>query len=259
MTIQVIIGILLPFLGTTLGAMLVFFMKKEITPAISKGVSGFAGGVMTAASVFSLLIPAMEFNASLGRYSFLPASVGFVIGVVTLLLLDSIIPRLRKSSGEEGVKSQLGKNAMITLAVGIHNFPEGMAIGVVYAGLLACDGMVSASGALALSLGIAIQNLPEGAIISMPLKSEGRSKLSAFLIGVSTAVIELLGALIMIWASRLFSPLLPYVLGFAAGAMIFVVVEELVPDNTCSEGKNIGSVMFGVGFLLMMILDVATS
>ena len=257
MTLQITIGILIPFFGTVLGGACVFFMKKGVPPSVDRAISGFAGGVMTAASVFSLLLPAIERSASLERFAFLPASVGFAVGVLFLLLADVIIPHLHFGGKTEGPKSRLGRNMMLTLAVGIHNFPEGMAVGVVYASLLIGSTPTEYAGALALSIGIAVQNFPEGAIISMPLKAGGMSKIRAFSVSFLSGVVEPLGALLMIAAAKLFLPILPYVLGFAAGAMVFAVVEELMPGSEVGGHKNASTVMFAFGFVLMMALDIA--
>ena len=256
MNIEVIYGILIPFAGTTLGAAGVFFMKKELSDLVQRALTGFAAGVMVAASVWSLLIPAMEQSESLGRLAFLPAAVGFWIGILFLLLLDHIIPHLHRNSEKaEGPKSKLARTTM--LAVTLHNIPEGMAVGVVYAGYLTGNTKITAMGALALSIGIAIQNFPEGAIISMPLRAEGMKKSKAFVGGTLSGIVEPISAAITILAAGLIVPALPYLLSFAAGAMIYVVVEELIPEMSTGEHSNIGTLFFGVGFCLMMILDVA--
>ena len=255
---QVILGLLLPFFGTTAGAACVFVMKKSLNPLVQKGLMGFAAGVMTAASVWSLLIPAMERSEHLGKWSFVPAVAGFFLGVGFLLLLDRLIPHLHRSSNTaEGVRSGISRTAMLVLAVTLHNIPEGMAVGVVYAGSLSGDMQLSASAALALSLGIAIQNFPEGAIISMPMKSEGMGRLKAFGCGVLSGVAEPLGALLTLLISGLMIPALPYCLSFAAGAMLYVVVEELIPEMAQGRHSNVGTVLFALGFGLMMTLDVA--
>ena len=251
-------GIMIPFAGTALGAGCVFFMKKEIHPALQRALTGFAAGVMVAASVWSLLIPAMNQAAAMGRLAFLPAVVGFLAGMGFLLLLDHIIPHLHMNSDEaEGPRSHLKKTTMLVLAVTLHNIPEGMAVGVVYAGWLTGSAEITLMGALALSLGIAIQNFPEGAIISMPLRSGGVGKGRSFLYGVLSGIVEPLGALATILAAGLVVPLLPYLLSFAAGAMLYVVVEELIPEMSQGEHSNIGTITFAVGFCLMMTLDVA--
>ena len=251
-------GALIPFLGTSLGAGCVFFMKKSLSDTVQRALTGFAAGVMVAASVWSLLIPAIERSAGMGKLSFLPAVLGFWVGVLFLLALDHIIPHLHANSGQpEGPKSQLRRTTMMVLAVTLHNIPEGMAVGVVYAGYLAGDGQITAAGALALSLGIAIQNFPEGAIISMPLRAEGMKKSRAFAGGVLSGAVEPIGAVLTILAAGLIVPALPYLLSFAAGAMLYVVVEELIPEMSQGRHSNIGTVFFAVGFSVMMLLDVA--
>lgn len=258
MTAQIIRGLLLPFLGTSLGAACVFFMRGKLHVLLQRALTGFAAGVMTAASVWSLLIPAIEQSEGLGRLSFLPAVVGFLIGILFLLLLDRLIPHLHMNSSEaEGPKCSLSKTTMLVLAVTLHNLPEGMAVGVVYAGLLYGSAEITAAGALALSLGIAIQNFPEGAIISMPLKAEGVRKSRAFFYGVLSGAAEPLGAALTIFAAGMLVPAMPYLLSFAAGAMLYVVVEELIPEMSAGEHSNVGTILFAVGFAVMMILDVA--
>ena len=251
-------GILIPFLGTSLGAACVFFMKKTLSDMVQRSLTGFAAGVMVAASVWSLLIPAMEQSAGMGKLSFVPAVVGFWIGILFLLGLDHIVPHLHVKSGQtEGPKSQLRRTTMMVLAVTLHNIPEGMAVGVVYAGYLSGSAQITAAGALALSLGIAIQNFPEGAIISMPLRAEGMKKGKAFCGGVLSGVVEPIGAVLTILAAQLVVPALPYLLSFAAGAMLYVVVEELIPEMSQGSHSNIGTLFFAVGFSVMMMLDVA--
>ena len=251
-------GILIPFLGTSLGAACVFFMKKNLSDMVQRSLTGFAAGVMVAASVWSLLIPAMEQSAGMGKLSFVPALVGFWIGILFLLGLDHIVPHLHVKSGQtEGPKSQLRRTTMMVLAVTLHNIPEGMAVGVVYAGYLSGSAQITAAGALALSLGIAIQNFPEGAIISMPLRAEGMKKGKAFCGGVLSGVVEPIGAVLTILAAQLVVPALPYLLSFAAGAMLYVVVEELIPEMSQGSHSNIGTLFFAVGFSIMMMLDVA--
>ena len=251
-------GILIPFLGTSLGAACVFFMKKTLSDMVQRALTGFAAGVMVAASVWSLLIPAMEQSAGMGKLSFVPAVVGFWIGILFLLGLDHIVPHLHVKSGQtEGPKSQLRRTTMMVLAVTLHNIPEGMAVGVVYAGYLSGSAQITAAGALALSLGIAIQNFPEGAIISMPLRAEGMKKGKAFCGGVLSGVVEPIGAVLTILAAQLVVPALPYLLSFAAGAMLYVVVEELIPEMSQGSHSNIGTLFFAVGFSIMMMLDVA--
>lgn len=258
MYVQVIKGLLLPFLGTMLGSACVFFMKKEMNQNIQRIFTGFAGGVMVAASIWSLLIPAMEQAENMGKFSFIPAVVGFWAGVLFLLLLDHIIPHLHLDSDmAEGPKSSLSKSAKLVLAVTLHNIPEGMAVGVVYAAILAGNTDISLTGAIALSLGIAIQNFPEGAIISMPLHSRGEGKIKAFVSGALSGIVEPIGAVITILAAGFVTPILPYLLSFAAGAMIYVVVEELVPEMSAGKHSNIGTLCFALGFTLMLALDVA--
>lgn len=255
---DVFYGILIPFLGTSLGAASVFFLKQSLGDHVQRALTGFAAGVMVAASIWSLLIPAMEQSASLGRLSFFPAAAGFWLGILFLLLLDHIIPHLHRNSEEaEGPHSKLQRTTMMVLAVTLHNIPEGMAVGVVYAGYLSGTAQITAAGALALSLGIAIQNFPEGAIISMPLRAEGMSKSRSFWGGVLSGIVEPIGAVLTILAASVIVPALPYLLSFAAGAMMYVVVEELIPEMSQGEHSNIGTVFFAVGFSLMMVLDVA--
>ena len=251
-------GILIPFAGTTLGAAGVFFMKKQLSRKVQRALTGFAGGVMVAASIWSLLIPAINQCAGKGRWAFLPAFIGFWLGILFLLLLDKIIPHLHMNAEQaEGLKSKAKKTTMMVLAVTLHNIPEGMAVGVVYAGLLSGSAEITAGGALALAIGIAIQNFPEGAIISMPLHAEGKSKGKAFLGGTLSGAVEPIGALLTVLFAGLFVPAMPYLLSFAAGAMIYVVVEELIPEMSVGEHSNVGVVMFALGFTVMMALDVA--
>ena len=255
---ETFLGIMIPFLGTTLGAACVFFMKKSLGDLVQRSLAGFAAGVMVAASIWSLLIPAIEQSEDMGKLSFLPAFIGFWSGVLFLLLLDRLIPHLHVGSEQaEGPKSKLGRTTMMVLAVTLHNIPEGMAVGVVYAGFLSGNTQITAASALALSLGIAIQNFPEGAIISMPLRAEGESKGRAFLDGVLSGVVEPIGAVLTILAAQLVIPALPYLLSFAAGAMLYVVVEELIPEMSQGRHSNLGTVFFAVGFSVMMTLDVA--
>ena len=251
-------GILIPFLGTSLGAACVFFMKKTLSDTVQRALTGFAAGVMVAASVWSLLIPAIEQSVGMGKFAFVPAVVGFYVGMLFLLLLDHVIPHLHQNSSEaEGPKSQLARTTMMVLAVTLHNIPEGMAVGVVYAGYLSGQAQITAAGALALSLGIAIQNFPEGAIISMPLHAEGMGKGRAFADGVLSGIVEPIGAVLTVLAARMIVPALPYLLSFAAGAMLYVVVEELIPEMSQGRHSNIGTICFALGFGLMMVLDVA--
>lgn len=250
--------VLLPFLGTALGAACVFFLKGAMSDHLQRALSGFAAGVMVAASVWSLLIPALEQAEAMGKWSFVPAVVGFWIGILFLLILDRLIPHLHRNAEQaEGPKSHLQRTTMLVLAVTLHNIPEGMAVGVVYAGFAAGNSGISAMGVLALALGIAIQNFPEGAIISMPLRAEGVKKSKAFSYGVLSGLAEPVGALLTIAAASVLVPALPYLLSFAAGAMLYVVVEELIPEMSAGEHSNIGTVFFAVGFSIMMILDVA--
>ena len=256
---ETFLGIMIPFLGTALGSACVFFMKKSLGNLVQRALAGFAAGVMVAASIWSLLIPAIEQSEGMGKLSFLPAFIGFWIGVLFLLLLDHLIPHLHVGSNQaEGPKSRLGRTTMMVLAVTLHNIPEGMAVGVMYAGFLAGNAQITAASALVLSLGIAIQNFPEGAIISMPLQAEGESKGKAFFGGVLSGVVEPIGAVLTILAAQLvIPPALPYFLSFAAGAMLYVVVEELIPEMSQGKHSNIGTVFFAVGFSVMMTLDVA--
>ena len=258
--LNTIAGVMIPFVGTSLGSAMVFFLKDKINDKVQKALLGFAAGVMMAASVWSLLRPSMDMSgeAGMGKLSFLPAVVGLAIGVFFLLFMDRHIPHLHlDSESPEGPSTSLGKTAMMILAVVIHNVPEGMAVGVVFAGLGEANSMTLA-GAFALSLGIAIQNFPEGAIISMPLKANaGMKKGKAFVYGVLSGAVEPIGAILTILISGILIPILPYLLSFAAGAMIYVVVEELIPESAEGEHSNIGTIGFALGFAVMMILDVA--
>ena len=255
---NIFIGLMIPFLGTTLGSAMVFFMRKEMKAGVQKFLSGFAAGVMVAASVWSLLIPAMEMSEPMGKLAFVPAAVGFLAGIGFLLALDELIPHLHINEEKpEGVHAALKKTTMLVLAVTLHNIPEGMAVGVVFAGMMTDNAQITLSGALALSIGIAIQNFPEGAIISLPLKSEGAGKNKAFLLGALSGAVEPAGALLTVRLYRFIVPALPYLLAFAAGAMIYVVVEELIPEASEGEHSNIGTIGFAAGFTIMMILDVA--
>lgn len=251
-------GILIPFLGTSLGAACVFFMKHDMSERLSRILTGFAAGVMVAASIWSLLIPAMEQSEVMGKFAFVPAVAGFWGGILFLLLLDHIIPHLhRYSVSAEGPKSRLQRTTMMVLAVTLHNIPEGMAVGVVYAGYLAGNAKITVAEAMALSIGIAIQNFPEGAIISMPLRAEGMKVSKAFAGGVLSGIVEPVGAMLTILAAGYIVPALPYLLSFAAGAMIYVVVEELIPEMSQGEHSDLGTIFFAVGFTVMMSLDVA--
>ena len=255
---NIILGIMIPFAGTTLGAACVYFMKKGIRQNVEKGLLGFASGVMVAASVWSLLIPSMNLSADLGRLAFLPAVTGFFCGILFLLFLYGHVPHLHIGCDEpEGPSCTLKKNTMLVLAVTLHNIPEGMAVGVMFAGLLTANSGITLAGAFALSVGIAIQNFPEGAIISLPLKGEGMSSNRAFLYGTLSGVVEPVAALLTVLLYRVLAPVLPYLLAFAAGAMMYVVVEELIPETAEGEHSNIGTIGFAVGFALMMMLDVA--
>ncbi len=255
---NVLLGILIPFIGTTLGSSLVFFMKNKINDKIQKFLLGFAAGVMIAASVWSLLLPSMNMAKEQGLVEWIPACVGFLLGILFLLLLDIIIPHLHVSSTKpEGLKSNFKKTTMFFLAVTLHNIPEGMAAGVVFAGVLLDNVGLSFAGALALSIGIAIQNFPEGAIISIPLKAEGFSKPKAFFYGVLSGIVEPIAALITILLTNLVVPILPYLLSFAAGAMIYAVVEELIPESQQGKHTNLGTIGVALGFVVMMVLDTA--
>ena len=251
-------GLMIPFLGTALGAACVFFMKAQLNERVERGLQGFAAGVMTAASVWSLLIPAIERSEGYGSLSFLPAAVGFWLGILFLLALDHLIPHLHTFADKaEGPESTLTRTTMLILAVTLHNIPEGMAVGVVFAGYLSGDVGITWGSAMALALGIAIQNFPEGAIISMPMHANGDSKMRSFLGGMLSGLVEPIGAVLTIFFMSIVVPALPYLLSFAAGAMIYVVVEELIPETSVGEHSNLGTLTFAVGFSVMMILDVA--
>ena len=255
---EVIKGLLIPFLGTSLGAACVLFMRREMHDTIRKALTGFAAGVMVAASIWSLILPSIQQSEQMGRFAFVPAVIGFWIGVLFLLLLDTVTPHMHMNSETpEGPQSNLKKTTKLVLAVTLHNIPEGMAVGVVYAGVLADSTEMTMLGALALSIGIAIQNFPEGAIISMPLHSQGMGRGQACLYGILSGAVEPVAALITILLSGLLIPVLPYFLSFAAGAMLYVVVEELIPEMSEGKHSNIGTLMFAAGFSIMMILDVA--
>ena len=255
---QIFVGIMIPFLGTAAGAFCVFFLRQAMAPRMQKALLGFASGVMVAASVWSLLIPAMDMSAGMGRLAFLPAAAGLLLGIGFLLFLDHAVPHLHMDAKEpEGPKGQWKKSTMLVLAVTLHNIPEGMAVGVAFAGLMAEEGAaITLAGALALSLGIAIQNFPEGAIISLPLK-EAAGKKKAFLYGMLSGIVEPIGAACMILLSDYLGPFLPYFLALAAGAMLYVVVEELIPESAEGAHSNVGTIGFALGFVVMMILDVA--
>ena len=255
---NIAIGLLIPFLGTTLGSAMVFLMKNKMNTKVQKLLLGFASGVMIAASIWSLITPSIEMAEEQGIVSWIPAAIGFLFGIIFLLVLDSIIPHLHLNSKKpEGIKAKLKNTTMMVLAVTLHNIPEGMAVGVVFAGVLAQNTTITLAGAFALSIGIAIQNFPEGAIISMPLKNEGMSKPKAFLYGTLSGIVEPIGAIITILLTGIVTPILPYLLSFAAGAMIYVVVEELIPAAQVGEHSNIGTIGVAIGFVIMMILDVA--
>lgn len=252
------IGLLIPFLGTTLGAATVFLMRNRMNPKVEKLLLGFASGVMIAASVWSLLIPSINMAIEQNKLAWMPAAIGFIFGIVFLLILDSLIPHLHLNNNKpEGIKAKLKKTTMMVFAVTLHNIPEGMAVGVTFAGAIIGNTGITMAGAFALALEIAIQNFPEGAIISMPLKSEGMSKPKAFLYGTLSGIVEPIGAVITILLTNAVVPILPYLLSFAAGAMIYVVVEELIPESQSGEHSNIGTIGVTIGFVIMMILDVA--
>lgn len=253
----VIIGLLIPFIGTIIGAAFVFFMKDEMSPRLQKTLLGFASGVMVAASVWSLLIPAMDMEAHKGAWSVVPASIGFLAGIGFLLVLDDITPHLHIGTDKpEGPRSHLSRTVMLALAVTIHNLPEGMAVGVVFAGAGQGLANISITSAIAVSLGIAIQNIPEGAIISMPMRAAGNSKWRSFMIGSLSGAVEPIGGLAVILLASMLTPLLPYMLAFAAGAMFYVVVEELIPEASEGQHSNLSTIGFAIGFVLMMVLDV---
>ncbi len=253
----IIIGLLLPFLGTILGASLVFLLKKEVKPRISKALLGFAAGVMLAASIWSLLIPSIELAGAQGNIAWLPAVIGFLAGMTFLLLLDTVIPHLHHNAQEyEGKGKELKKKTMLIFAITLHNIPEGLAVGVALAGVMSGNNHMTISSALVLSMGIALQNFPEGAIVSMPLKEEGKSKTKAFMWGTISGVVEPIAALLAIFLMKLFVPILPYLLAFAAGAMIYVIVEELIPETQVGKHSNIGTIGLAIGFILMMVLDI---
>ena len=255
---QLFIGLIIPFFGTLLGSAMVFFMRDTINEKVEKALLGFAAGVMVAASVWSLLIPSLDMTAEHGGIGWLPATVGLMLGVIFLLVLDMVIPHLHLNSDEpEGPHTKIKKTTMMVLAVTLHNIPEGMAVGVTLAAAMANGSGITMAAAIALSVGIAIQNFPEGAIVSMPLKSEGKSKSKAFLLGTLSGIVEPVAGFITILLTSLVVPVLPYLLSFAAGAMLYVVVEELIPESQIGKHSNIGTLGFAVGFALMMVLDVA--
>ena len=252
MTTTIIVGLLIPLLGTMLGSAFVFFMKDEMSARLQKTLLGFASGVMVAASVWSLLIPAMEMKADSGAWSVVPAAVGFLMGIGFLLLIDEHIG----TDKPEGIKSHLSKTAMLALAVTIHNLPEGMAVGVVFAGAENGSSHISLAAAISVSLGIDIQNIPEGAIISMPMRAAGNSRWKSFVLGSLSGVVEPIGAIAVLLLASLLMPALPYMLAFAAGAMFYVVVEELIPEASSGQHSNLSTIGFAIGFVLMMVLDV---
>ena len=252
-----LIGLLIPFLGTVLGSAFVFFMKKDMPMLLQKALLGFASGVMVAASVWSLLIPSIEMSSDAGKGAVIPAVIGFLLGMAFLLFIDYITPHLHIGDDHpEGPRSKLSRTAMLSLAVTIHNLPEGMAVGVVLAGALQSNLGISAAGALAMSIGIAIQNIPEGAIISMPMRAEGNSRMRSFILGSLSGIVEPLGGLLVVLLASFMTPVLPYMLAFAAGAMMYVVIEELIPETSEGEHSNLGTIGFALGFALMMVLDV---
>ena len=252
------LGLMIPFVGTMLGAAMVFLMRNKINNKVEKVLLGFASGVMVAASVWSLLIPSIDMAREQKIIAWVPATVGFILGIIFLLILDNIIPHLHiKSKEPEGIKSKLGKSMMMVLAVTLHNIPEGMAVGVALTGAVSGNNSITMAGAIALSVGIAIQNFPEGAIISMPLKEEGNSKAKSFLYGTLSGIVEPIGGFLTVLLTSLVVPILPYLLSFAAGAMIYVVVEELIPESQIGKHSDLGTIGFALGFVIMMILDVA--
>ena len=254
---DILIGLLIPFLGTSLGSGCVYLLKGKLKRNTERILQGFAAGVMTAASVWSLLIPAMEQSEHLGRMAFLPSLVGLALGIAFMLVLDEVVPHMHLDESEEGMRSAISKTGKMLLAVTIHNIPEGMAVGVLYAGLLSGSSGISAAGALALSLGIAIQNFPEGAIISMPLRANGEGVHRSFLLGVLSGAVEPVAGGLTILALNAVVPAMPYLLSFAAGAMIYVVVEELIPEMSEGVHSNLGTIFFAAGFAVMMALDTS--
>ena len=256
---SVLLGLLIPFIGTTAGAACVFLLKDELKPKIQKFLLGFASGVMVAASVWSLLIPAMNMAEPMGKLAFIPAAAGVLLGMAFLLILDKTIPHLHLGSDTpEGPEKKLDRATMMLFAVTLHNIPEGMAVGVVFAGIVSGSGEMTAAGAIALAIGIAIQNFPEGAVISLPLKSEtGMKSGKAFMYGMLSGIVEPVAAFVTVLLADMITPILPYVLAFAAGSMLYVVVEELIPEASEGDHSNIGTIAFALGFVLMMVLDVA--
>lgn len=255
---EILQGIIIPFIGTLSGAACVYFLKNELSTFLQRSLSGFAAGVMIAASVWSLIIPAIDQSEWMGKLSFIPAFIGFWLGVLFLLFLDHAIPHIHAATNEaEGPKVKLSRSTMLILAVTLHNIPEGMAVGAVYSGFLSGNSTISAMSAMALAIGIAIQNFPEGAIVTMPLLKEGYSKFKAFMFGIVSGIAEILGAVVTIMLTNVIVPVMPYMLSFAAGAMVYVVVEELVPEACEGEHSNIGTIAFALGFSIMMVLDIA--
>ena len=259
MSVEVVCGLLIPFVGTTLGAACVFLLRGGVSQTVERALSGFAAGVMVAASIFSLIIPSMDASADMGRFAFVPAFVGFWAGILFLLALDRFVPHLHSSTDEtEGLHPErVPRTTLLTLAVTLHNVPEGMAVGVVFAGWLTGSAAISLAGAMTLAVGIAIQNFPEGLIVSLPLAAEGGSRRKAFLLGMASGAVEPVAAVLTVLLAELVIPLLPYLLGFAAGAMMYVVVEELIPQMSEGKHSNVGTLLFAAGFTLMMVLDVA--
>ena len=255
---EIALIIIIPFLGTIVGSALVYLLKDKLNEKLQKILIGFASGVMLAASIWSLIIPSIDLSESMGELSFLPAAIGFILGIIFLLVLDSFVPHLHLNSDKpEGIKSEIKKQNMLLFAITLHNIPEGMAMGVVLAGALQNNTMITLAGALSLALGIAFQNIPEGAVISTPLKKSGLSKHKSFIYGVLSGIVEPIAVLVTLAFSSFIYPILPYILSFAAGAMIYVVVEELIPEAQNGEHSNIATIAFAIGFVLMMILDVA--
>lgn len=254
---MILLALLIPFLGTAVGASFVFFMRKDMSPRTQKVLLGFASGVMIAASIWSLLMPSMDMCEAMGKARVVPATIGLLLGMAFLLFIDSLTPHLHVGDDHpEGVKAHLSKMTMLSLAVTIHNFPEGMAVGVVVAGALEGTQWISLAGVVAMAVGIAIQNIPEGAIVAMPMKAAGGSRMRSFLMGTLSGAVEPLGALVVILLASVMEPVLPYLLGFAAGAMLYVVVEELIPEASEGEHSNFSTIGFAIGFALMMVLDV---
>ena len=257
MWLKVAAGLFIPLLGTTLGAACVFFLKNEMSERLSRALAGFAGGIMVAASFFSLIVPALDQTKAMGKLAFLPVGIGFLAGMLFLLVLDLLVPHVHLDKSEEGPRTGLKRTTKLFLAVTLHNLPEGMVVGIVFAGWLYGKSEITLASALVLSIGIALQNFPEGAVVSMPLRAEGMPKGKTFLLGMLSGVIEPVGALMTAFAASLFLPIMPYLLAFAAGAMFYVVVEELVPEMAKGDHTNFGTVCFALGFILMMGLDIA--